>query len=120
MKAATFFLATLVVITVILLSINENRKRAIIQWQEINMTPAQYANLCPTLLDEQESVIRKAYEKKESKKWKTEYRYAFVIKKANWFNHVNYLTQHQPDAVDKRVIFSNSKPDPEVFEIQNQ
>jgi hypothetical protein len=119
MKSAYFFLATLVVITVVLLSVNENKKRAIIGWQEIHMSPQEYSERFPNVLDSTESVIKKAYAQKDNKKWKTQYAYAYVIKKANWFNHVNYLTQHQPDAVDKRVIFSNEKPDPEVFEIQN-
>lgn len=119
MKAATLFLATLVVITVILLSINENKKLAIIQWQEINMSPMNYSERFPETLDPTDSVIGKAYEKKESKKWRKQYKYAFVIKKANWLNRVNYLSQHQSDAVDSKVIFSDNAPDKNVFEIQN-
>lgn len=119
MKAATLFLATLSVIVIAMLALNENKKRAIIQWQEIHMSPQEYSERFPNVLDPTESVIKKAYIQKENKKWKTQYAYAYVIKKANWLNHVNYLSQHQPDAVDKKVIFSNKKPDLEVFEIQN-
>ena len=84
---------------------------------ETNTTPENYLEKTSIML-KPESVIYQAYKNNDSKKWKTSYKYVYTIQEENkFFSRVKYLKYHKDDAVDRKLIFSNQLPDPQLFVI---
>lgn len=94
-------------------------KRPQISVELINATPQAFIDGHPIIMLPAESVLREAYQLKKNAKWRTEYKYAYIIKKPNrLFSKEEYLKFHPEDGVDCKIIFSNREPDPQLFIIQ--
>ena len=103
----------------------KNPLRPSIVTEAINMSPSEFykeRNLLPL-----ESTIFKKYRDvlrgEKGNKWTEKYKYVYIFqletseqrKAAAEFSRENYLNSHQKDAVDKKYIFSDQKPDPKKF-----
>jgi hypothetical protein len=98
---------------------NVTDKRPTISVELINATPQVYIEGHPAVMLPAESVLREAYQLKKNVKWRTAYKYAYVITKPNrLFSKEMYLEFHPEDGVDYKIIFSNRLPDPQLFIIQ--
>jgi hypothetical protein len=94
-------------------------KRPTISVELISTTPQVYIEGHSAIMLPAESVLREAYQLKKNAKWRTAYKYAYVITKPNrLFSKEMYLEFHPEDGVDYKIIFSNKEPDPQLFVIR--
>jgi len=94
--------------------------------KEIDMTPQNFFRQNDDIMMTFESAIYRSYSEKENNKWRTKYKYVYIISyetpeqrsEAARFLRKSYLASHPKDAVDKKLIFSDQMPDLQIFNIQ--
>jgi len=104
---------------------NQKPAKPTITVEEINMTPQNFFRQNEDIMMPFESSIYRSYSEKENDKWRTKYKYVYIISyetpeqrsEAARFSRKSYLASHPKDAVDKKLIFSDQPADPKIFNI---